>query len=85
MKALVIDTFKKTWGKPHRMGQGAFKHLGPADAPMYKLRGKFRRSLIGARRASRLIFKKPLNIGWRSLKSRPLCACKWIIDPQSFF
>ena len=49
-EALVVEVSKKL-GQSAPHGQG-IQTLGPADAPMYRLRGKFRAQIAGAGRKS---------------------------------
>ena len=66
---------------PH--GQG-LQTLGPADAPMYRLRGKFRRRLLV--RAEKTIDIQKAVAHWiDSLKIPSAVRVQVDIDPQSFF
>ncbi len=81
-EAQVIDISKKLGQiSPHGAG---IQTLGPADAPMYRLRGKFRRRLLV--RADKNIHIQDAIERWiADLKIPTAVRVQVDIDPQSFF
>jgi len=66
---------------PH--GQG-LQTLGPADAPMYRLRGKFRRRLL-VRAEKNIDIQKSISAWIDDLKIPTAVRVQIDMDPQSFF
>jgi primosomal protein N' (replication factor Y) len=81
-EAQVVQISKELgMSAPH--GQG-LQTLGPADAPMYRLRGKFRRRLLV--RAEKTIDLQKAVAHWiGSIKIPSAVRVQVDIDPQSFF
>ena len=78
----VIEMSKKLGGSaPHAKG---LQTLGPADAPMYKLRGKFRRRLL-VRADKGLDIQKTITHWLSGFKIPSTVRVQVDVDPQSFF
>jgi primosomal protein N' (replication factor Y) len=78
----VLETSKEL-GKSSPNGPG-INTLGPADAPMYRLRGKYRRRLLV--RADKTIDIQKAIAGWlKAVQTPSTVRVKVDIDPQSFF
>lgn len=81
-EALVIEVSKKL-GQSAPFGQG-LQTLGPADAPMYRLRGKFRRRLL-VRAEKTIDIQKAISHWLAGLKIPTTVRVQVDMDPQSFF
>lgn len=81
-ETIVIDVSRQLgMSSPHGTGM---QTLGPADAPMYRLRGKYRRRLLV--RADKTIDLQKAVAHWlRSVKIPASVKVQVDIDPQSFF
>lgn len=78
----VIELSKKLGqSAPHAKG---VQTLGPADAPMYKLRGKFRRRLL-VRADKQIDIQKTIEHWLAEFKIPTTLRVQVDIDPQSFF
>lgn len=78
----VIEISKKLGQTaPHAQG---IQTLGPADAPMYKLRGKFRRRLL-VRADKAIDIQKSISHWLHDFKIPSTVRVQVDIDPQSFF
>ena len=78
----VIEVSKKLGAlSPH--GQG-IQTLGPADAPMYRLRGKFRRRLL-VRAEKNIDIQDAIERWLKEFKIPTAVRVQVDIDPQSFF
>lgn len=78
----VLESSKKLGHcAPHGKG---FQTLGPADAPMYKLRGKFRRRLL-VRADKNIDIQKAIGDWLSDIKLPSTVRVQVDIDPQSFF
>ncbi len=62
----------------------AIQTLGPADAPMYKLRGRYRRRLL-IRADKKIDLQKALAAWLKDVKTPSTVRVQIDIDPQSFF
>jgi primosomal protein N' (replication factor Y) (superfamily II helicase) len=81
-EALVLDVARKLGqSSPHGAG---VQTLGPAEAPMYRLRGKFRRRLL-VRADKNIDLQKAIEHWVKSLKVPSTVRVQIDIDPQSFF
>lgn len=81
-EAMVVDASRQL-GKAAPHGTG-LQTLGPADAPMYKLRGRYRRRLLV--RADKTLDIQKAIAHWISQVRMPTAIKVQIdIDPQSFF
>ncbi len=81
-EAMVVDASRKLgMAAPHGTG---LQTLGPADAPMYKLRGRFRRRLL-VRADKTLDIQKTIAHWISSVKLPTAIKVQIDIDPQSFF
>lgn len=81
-EAQVVDVSRKL-GQTSPHGPG-IQTLGPADAPMYRLRGKFRRRLL-VRADKTIDLQKALEHWVKSVKVPSTVRVQIDIDPQSFF
>ena len=79
---LVVDV-SKALGRAAPFGQG-LQTLGPADAPMYKLRGRFRRRLL-VRAEKTIDIQKAIAHWLGSVKIPSTVRVQVDIDPQSFY
>ncbi|PZQ47845.1 MAG: primosomal protein N' [Micavibrio aeruginosavorus] len=79
---LVIEV-SKALGQSSPHGQG-IQTLGPADAPMYRLRGKFRRRLL-VRAEKNIDIQKSIDAWIGDLKIPSTVRVQIDMDPQSFF
>ena len=79
---LVIEV-SKTLGQSAPQGEG-IQTLGPADAPMYRLRGKYRRRLL-VRADKKIDLQKALQNWLKNVKVPSTVRVQVDIDPQSFF
>lgn len=73
----------KELGKTSPNGPGIHT-LGPADAPMYRLRGKFRRRLL-VRADKNIDIQKAITAWLKSVSIASTVRVQIDIDPQSFF
>lgn len=78
----VIDISKQL-GMSAPYGEG-IQTLGPADAPMYRLRGKFRRRLL-VRAEKNIDIQKSISAWLSGLKIPTSVRVQIDVDPQSFF
>lgn len=81
-EALVIEVSKKL-GQTSPHGQG-LQTLGPADAPMYRLRGKFRRRLL-VRADKTIDIQKAIAHWLGDVKIPTTVRVQVDMDPQSFY
>lgn len=81
-EALVLDVAKKL-GQSSPHGPGV-QTLGPAEAPMYRLRGKFRRRLL-VRADKNIDLQKAIEHWVKTFKIPSTVRVQIDIDPQSFF
>lgn len=81
-EALVIDISRQLGMKaPHGTG---VQTLGPADAPMYRLRGQYRRRLL-VRADKSIDIQKTIAHWLKEVKVPAAVKVQVDIDPQSFF
>lgn len=81
-EALVLDISRKL-GMSAPFGTG-LQTLGPADAPMYRLRGKYRRRLL-VRGEKTIDIQKSIAHWLKQVKVPSSIKVQIDIDPQSFF
>ncbi len=81
-EALVIEISKKL-GQSAPHGQG-LQTLGPADAPMYRLRGKYRRRLL-VRAEKTIDIQKAIRHWLSHIKIPTSVRVQVDVDPQSFY
>ena len=79
----LVAQVSKELGKTAPYGQG-LQTLGPVDAPMYRLRGKFRRRLL-VRADKSLDIQKAISAWLAGIKIPSTVRVQIDIDPQSFF
>jgi primosomal protein N' (replication factor Y) len=79
----AVIAVSKQLGMNSPFGQG-IQTLGPADAPMYRLRGKFRRRLL-VRADKNIDLQKAVEHWISSFKIPSTVRVQIDIDPQSFF
>ncbi len=81
-ESMVVE-ISRLLGQSAPQGQG-LQTLGPADAPMYRLRGKYRRRLL-VRADKTLDIQKTLSHWMASFKIPSTVRVQIDMDPQSFF